>query len=197
MLPLSSMTEQQRERERESIPDRHNSINADRQPEIKQLWILTYKGPHVTSHGSLFPFSDNLTTLMFIVGKGLDEARRERLTSSLSLRNITVTAYTLDTVQPFFVELFCTPRSSMLNPSLRVSGQGGSMNRTFITENYPEDDYGLWAIDEATGAQSYVGDERWCFWTWDDNEHAWQSRKFQNRQVKRRKSNADLRKTRQ
>ena len=100
---------------------------------------------------------------MFIVGKGLDEARRERLTSSLSLRNITVTAYTLDTIQPFFVELFSTPRSSMLNPSLRVSGHGGSMNRTFITENYPEDEYGLWAIDEATGAQSYVGDERWSF----------------------------------
>ena len=42
---------------------------------------------------------------MFIVGSNLNEAQRERLTSSLSLRNISVRAYTLDTVQPVFVEL--------------------------------------------------------------------------------------------
>ena len=29
--------------------------------------------------------------------------------------------------------------------------------------------------------------KRSCFWTWDDNEYVWQTRRFQNRQVKRRK----------
>ena len=87
---------------------------------------------------------------MFIVGSNLNEAQRERLTSSLSLRNISVTAYTLDTVQPVFVELFCAPKSSMENPSLRVSSSGSNTSRTYIAENYPEDEYGLWAIDEFT-----------------------------------------------
>ena len=34
----------------------------------------------------LFPFSDNLTTLIFIVVSDLSEVQRERLTSSFSLR---------------------------------------------------------------------------------------------------------------
>ena len=37
-----------------------------------------------------------------------------------------ITAYTLDTVQTVFVGLFCTLKSSMENPSLRVSGNGSS-----------------------------------------------------------------------
>ena len=39
---------------------------------------------------------------MFIVGSDLDEAQRESLTSSHSLRNTVVTAYTLDRVQTLF-----------------------------------------------------------------------------------------------
>ena len=34
----------------------------------------------VTTHGRIFPFSDNLTTLMFIVASDLSEAQRERAT---------------------------------------------------------------------------------------------------------------------
>ena len=75
----------------------------------------------------------------------------------------------------------------MRNPSLRVNGHGGSTSRTFIVENYAEDEFGKWAIDEETGEQGYIDDERSCFWTWDDNEYAWQSRTFKGRQVRRRK----------
>ena len=32
--------------------------------------------------------------------------------------------------------------------------------------------------DEVTGEQGYIDDERSCFWTWDDDEYAWQSRRF-------------------
>ena len=46
------------------------------------------------------------------------------------------------------------------------------MNRTFIVEDCAEDDFGLWATDEVTSEQGYIDDERSCFWTWDDNEHA-------------------------
>ena len=52
------------------------------------------------------------------------------------------------------------------------------MNRTFIVEDYAEDDFGQWAKDEVTGEQGYIDDERSCFWTWDDTECARQSRPF-------------------
>ena len=177
MLPLSSMTEQQRQAQYQADMAQLNAERQSRQQpaldlsaqETRDNWYAT----HVATHGSLCPFSDNLATLMFIVGSDLDEAQRERLTSSLSLRNITVTAYTLGTVQPVFVELFCGPKSSMENPSLRVRSSGSNTSRTFIAENYPEDEYGLWAIDELTGEHGCVDDERSCFWAWDDNEYVW------------------------
>ena len=82
---------------------------------------------------------------MFIVASDLNEAQRERLTSSLSLQGMNVTANTLDAVQTVFVDFFCSPKSSMENPSLRVNGHGGSTNRTFIVEGYA-DEYGQWVV---------------------------------------------------
>ena len=38
-----------------------------------------------------------------------------------SLKGVTVTAYTCEAVRTIFVELFCTPKSSLENPSLRVN----------------------------------------------------------------------------
>ena len=55
--------------------------------------------------------------------------------------------YTLGAMKTVFVELFCTLENSMENPSLRVSGHGSSMNRTFIVEGCAEDEFGRWAID--------------------------------------------------
>ena len=100
-----------------------------------------------------------LITLMFGVVSDLSEAQRERLTSSLSLQGMNVISYTFEAVRTVFVDLFCTPQSSMENPSLRVSGHGSSMNRTFIVEDCAEDDFGQWATDEATGEQGYIDDE--------------------------------------
>ena len=52
----------------------------------------------------------------------------------------------------------------MEKPSLRVSGHGGSLNRTFIVEDCSEDDIGQWAPDEVTGEQAYVDHKKSCFW---------------------------------
>ena len=41
----------------------------------------------------------------------------------------------------------------MENPSLRVSGHGGSTNRTVLVENYLEDEFGQWATDEVPAEQ--------------------------------------------
>ena len=69
-------------------------------------------------------------------------------------------ACTFQSVTTVFVELFCTPKSSMENPSLRVGGDVSSMNRTSIVEDYAEDEFGQWATDEVTGEQGYIDDER-------------------------------------
>ena len=95
---------------------------------------------------------------MFIVASDLSEAQRERerLTGFLSLRGMDIPAYTFEAVRTVFVELFCTPTSSTENPSLRVSGRVSSMNKTFIVEDYAQDEFGQWTKDEVTGKQGYV-----------------------------------------
>ena len=177
------MTEQQKESQYQADMTQLNNERRSRSEAAldpsQQRTIDNWYATHVATHGSLFPFNDNLTTVMFIVAGDPDEAQSERLTSSLSLRNKTVTAYTLDAVQTVFVELFCSPK-------IRVSGHGGSASIIFIVENYA-DEYGRWATDEAIGEQGSIDGERSCFWTWDDNEYTSQSRPFKGRQVKRRK----------
>ena len=53
----------------------------------------------------------------------------ETLRSSLCLSGMNVTAYTFDAVKTVFVKLFCTPKTSTENPSLRVNRHGGCMNK--------------------------------------------------------------------
>ena len=55
-------------------------------------------------------------------------------------------------------------------------GRHGSRN--FLVEDFIEDEFGLWATDEALGEQGCVDDEALCFWAWDNNEYAWRSRPF-------------------
>ena len=81
-------------------------------------------------------------------------------------RRMNGTVYTLEAVKTVFMDLFCTPKSSK-----GVNGHCGSTSRTFIVEDYSEDEYGQWAMDEVTGEQGYIDDERSCFWRWDDNEY--------------------------
>ena len=81
----------------------------------------------MNNHASLFPFSDNLITL-FLVASDLSEAQRERLTSSFSLKEMNITAYTFETVRITFLELCCTLKTSMENPSLRMRTHVSSMN---------------------------------------------------------------------
>ena len=76
----------------------------------------------------------------------------------------------------------------MENLYLRVSGSCGNAGRIFIAENYLEDEYGLPLTSQlANKAMLMMKDH--VFRTWDDNEYVRQSRKFQERQVKRRKGN--------
>ena len=104
----------------------------------------------------------------------LSEVQRERLTRSLSLQGVDVTAYSFEARRTVFVELFCKPKSSMENLSLRVNKYGNHTSRTLIVQDFAEDEFGQWASDEVTGEQGYGhDDERSCFWTWDNNKYTW------------------------
>ena len=50
----------------------------------------------------------------------------------------------------------------MENPSLRVSGLGGSTSRTFVVEDCIEDEFGHWATDEVTGEFFGLGTKQVC-----------------------------------
>ena len=127
---------------------------------------------------------------MFVVASDLSEAQRERLSSSLSLQGVNVTAYTFGAERTVFVELLCTPIGAMENPSLRVNRYGGQTGRKFIVENVIEDEFGQWATDEETGEQGYVDDEGSCFWTWNNKECAWKSRLIQEPQIEEKRKKA-------
>ena len=51
---------------------------------LRDPWMdmlpMSSTSEQVTTHERLFPFSDNLTTLMFIVASDLSDAQRERAT---------------------------------------------------------------------------------------------------------------------
>ena len=82
LLPLSAMTQEQRESQ---YPADITQLNAERRcrnetvlDPNKQATRDNWYATHVTTHGSQFPFSDNLTTLMLTVASDLNEAHRER-----------------------------------------------------------------------------------------------------------------------
>ena len=147
--------------------------------ETRDHWDAT----QVANHDSSFPFSDNVATLMFIVASDLSEVQRETYKFSFSPRNECPCLYP----KTMFMDLFCTPKSSMDNPSIRESGHGGSTSIAVIVEDYVEDEQGQWVTDEVT----YIDDERSCCWTWDDNEYVWQSRQFRDHQLKRGKGKGE------
>ena len=123
MFPLSTMSEERRQNqyladvtpenvERQSRSAEFLDPNA---PETRDKWYAT----QVSHHEKLFPFGDNFTTLTFMVVSDLSEAQGETLTCALSLQGMNVTAYTFEAVRTVFVELFCTPKSSMENRTLQ------------------------------------------------------------------------------
>ena len=149
----------------------------------------------MAAHDRLFPLSDHLKSLMFLVASDLSEAQRVRLMNALSLQKMDVTAYTFEAVRKVFVRLFCSPKSSIENPSLRVNQYGNHTSSTFIVEDLMEYEFGQRATDEVTGEQGYVDDEGSCFWTWDNNKYAWQSRPFRCRIFFLRKAKENTRLT--
>ena len=73
--------------ENEDRRSRNQELLDPEAPEIREGWSVT----QMVNHEALFPFSDNLTTMMFIVASDQSEGQRERLTSSLFFQGVEVT----------------------------------------------------------------------------------------------------------
>ena len=61
-------------------------------------------------HKERFPFTDNLMALPFAVFADLTENRRERMTTTVSIRGYRVQTYTFELVRDSLVELLFAPR---------------------------------------------------------------------------------------
>ena len=71
------------------------------------------------AHRQQFPLTDNLMSLVFLVQADLNENQRERFVTSMSLRQIDMAQYTYLQVKQLFMELFCTTRTGIADPTIR------------------------------------------------------------------------------
>ena len=145
-----------------------------------------WKAKQIQQHTKNFPLGPNLFALVFIVVSDLSEAQRERLQSTLSLRGIRIEDYDFSIVKDVFLELFCAPKSSLDNPSLRVSGQGTHQRSFCVLEDGTlEGTSGYWVQDDETGQEGFVGEFEDTFWTYDDTEWVWQTSPVKKRFLRR------------
>ena len=94
-----------------------------------------------------FPLTDNLMSLVFLVQADLDEIQRERFVTSMSLRQIEMNQYTYLQVKQLFMELFCTTRTGIADPTIRHTKRS-----TFLVSEEGECDgeQGYWVVEEET-----------------------------------------------
>ena len=71
-----------------------------------------------TDSGTHFSFGDNLIAQFFIIQSELSDQQRERLTSAMSLRNISLENYSYEMLKTHYHELFITTGTSIQDPSI-------------------------------------------------------------------------------
>ena len=117
-----------------------------------------------------FPFGDNLIAQFFIIPSELSDQQRERLTSAMSFRNISLENYSYEMLKTRYHELFITTRTSIQDPSIRP--QGGSRSNTFfiIEQGEYEGEEGFWVEDEE-GLEGFMSNnDEETFWVLEEND---------------------------
>ena len=97
----------------------------------------------------VFPLTESMYDLRFIVIADLTETQRELFTPTLIIRGHSMLAYTGEAVRATFMELFCMPKSTVDCPNLRTSG--GSRVFCALDQGELYEGYSYWAEDEDTG----------------------------------------------
>ena len=117
-----------------------------------------------------FPFEDNLIAQFFIIQSELSDQQRERLTSAMSLRNISLENYSYEMLKTHYHELFITTRTSIQDLSIRP--QGGNRSNTFfiIEQGEYEGEEGFWVEDEE-GLEGFMSNnDEETFWVLKEND---------------------------
>ena len=133
-----------------------------------------------------FPFGDNLIARFFIIQSELSDQQRERLTSALSLRNISLANYSYEMLKTHYHELFITTRTSIQDPSTRP--QGGNRSNTFfiLEQGEYEGEEGFWVEDEE-GLEGFMSNnDEETFWVLEEND-AFIARKVSGRNFRFKK----------
>ena len=117
-------------------------------------------------------FSSGIISLrsFFIVQSELSDQQRERLTSALSLRNISRENYSYEMLKTHYHELFITTRTSIQDPSIRP--QGGNRSNTFfiIEQGEYDGEEGFWVEDEE-GLEGFMSNnDEETFWVLEEND---------------------------
>ena len=114
------------------------------------------------AHRQQFPLTDNLMSLVFLVQADLNENQRERFVTSMSLRQIDMAQYTYLQVTQLFMELFCTTRTGIADPTIRHVKRSTFL---VIEEGEYDGETGYWVAEEETGDEGfvslYIEDEFW------------------------------------
>ena len=139
-----------------------------------------------TDSGTHFPSGGNLIAQFFISQSELSDQQRERLTSAMSLRNISLENYSYEMLKTHYHELFITTRTSIQDPSIRP--QGGSQSNTFfiVEQGEYEGEEGFWVEDEE-GLEGFMSNnDEETFWVLEEND-AFIARKVSGRNFKFKK----------
>eukprot|EP00435_Cladocopium_sp_Y103_P029203 s108_g7.t1 len=106
-------------------------------------------------HMAMFPLSGNLMSWIFLAQADLNEQQRERLVSSMNIRQISMPQYTYLQVKQLFLELFCLPRIGVADPNIAHRKRSSFY---IIEEGETEaGEQGFWAVDEETGEEGFTG----------------------------------------
>ena len=146
-----------------------------------------YKRHLQDKHNRLYPFSDNMTAILLLVGANLSQTQRESLEAHFYTKSIDVKRYTYVIVHEALHDVFIKSKTSLADPFLRgMGGSGGRPvgRRVFVTFEHGDlDGYqGQWAMNE-DGEEGFLQESCDCFWTYDDSTNEWQSHAFAGRQT--------------
>ena len=146
-------------------------------------YLDLYNNYYSQEHARKFPINDNLFSLILTVLADLNEQQRERMTSAMALKNYRIEAYTFDLVREVFIELFCMPKSSIDDPSLRTAIR----HRSFcvIDDGTMDGTSGYWVEDDDTGEVGFLPEFEDVFWIFDETSEAWASHHFRGRKIRR------------
>ena len=128
------------------------------------------------------PLNDNLFALTVVVLADLQEAQRERFSSTMSLRGLTISDYSFEAVRDVMLELFCAPKSSIDNPSLRTVQTVRSF--CVLDDGELDGQNGYWVEDDETGEEGFLPEFEETFWVYDDEADVWASHRFHGRRMR-------------